>query len=129
MDMKKKNSDKLMEASLKDKGGRVLVNGHKPDQNSKLKHGFRLIFGHASCFRLEIPLLAGEDAHHHFGKGLEDALMEVSHDDSAEMQDCRQMLDSISEQIGDDKCKEFLQKYLAAKPLVDEGNMITNELR
>jgi len=118
-----------------DRPGRVLVNGRVPKAHLALRHMDRLILGHAFCFRLIVPLVsvtpnAGRDSLLLACQGgIEEALQEVVHEDSPEFADCRAMLDSIQDRIGSLKVKAFLQEFGMALPLVEEGNLITSEVR
>eukprot|EP00929_Paragymnodinium_shiwhaense_P083642 TRINITY_DN44644_c0_g1_i1.p1 TRINITY_DN44644_c0_g1~~TRINITY_DN44644_c0_g1_i1.p1 ORF type:complete len:924 (+),score=248.62 TRINITY_DN44644_c0_g1_i1:61-2832(+) len=111
---------------LDEKPGRVLVNGRHPEPHREMKHGDRIIFGHAFALRLVIPLKAhdDDDALH-----LADALIEVVHEDPDAMADCRSMLQNLEDQIGEQKVQEFLSKFSEVLPLIEEANLISHEMR
>jgi len=128
----KKNTRKSIEmvGSSARKNGRILVNGRRADNPQALRHMDRLILGHACCFRISIPLMAGSTKRGPVdGLDLHDALAEVMNEDCPEYAECQAMIGSIQDRIGRQDAEEFLELFARTLPFVQEANQITNELR
>jgi hypothetical protein len=125
-----------VEASVShDAESRVLINGKSAGHQYILEHTDRIIFGHSSCFRFLLPSTKRKmsmddetDSDSQSG-GFVDALREVCHDDAPDFGDYLAMLDSIQDRVGTAWADQFASDFREAWPLVEEGNMITSELR
>mmetsp|Transcript_23971 Transcript_23971/g.53982 ORF Transcript_23971/g.53982 Transcript_23971/m.53982 type:complete len:1025 (+) Transcript_23971:51-3125(+) len=116
--------------------GRILVNGKAPDKHFReMRHMDRIILGHAFCFRLLVPMTSKRNGHQRTSiveatqGGIEEALHEVMQDDSPEYKECHAMVDSLQDRIGTERVEVFLQEFGKALPLVEEGNLISQEVR
>jgi len=112
--------------------GRVLVNGRFPGSPRELHHMDRIILGHAFCFRVTKNSNTGDrrrSLYEAVQTNLAEVLHEVVHDDTPAFMECRAMLDSIQDRIGVSRCNKFLTEFKTVLPLVEEGNLITSELR
>ncbi|KAF4674532.1 hypothetical protein FOL47_009058 [Perkinsus chesapeaki] len=114
---------------------RVLVNGRQVVDDTVVRDGDRLGFGHSVCFRLVMSEKVSTKA--------TDALQrrnETHHDlaeerrnegcrESPEYQEAVQFADELSERIGRTRAQEFLSNFSRALPLVAEANALTCALR
>eukprot|EP00928_Gymnodinium_smaydae_P028524 TRINITY_DN21727_c1_g4_i1.p1 TRINITY_DN21727_c1_g4~~TRINITY_DN21727_c1_g4_i1.p1 ORF type:complete len:852 (-),score=197.37 TRINITY_DN21727_c1_g4_i1:98-2653(-) len=107
--------------------GRVLVNGRPVGRTTVLMHTDRIIFGHAFCFRLVIP--AAPAAGRQADEDIEQALHEVIDVTSDEFSHARAMMEAFEDRIGATQSRAFLEEFSRALPLLQEGNLITNEMR
>lgn len=112
--------------------GRVLVNGQKPKQaRMKVKHQDRLNLGHSVSMRLIVPLDASPAPMKSQGTlaKIEDDLFEILHGDEASFTGARNLIHSIFEQAGKDETDSLLKTCGEVLPLVEEGNLITAQVR
>jgi hypothetical protein len=110
--------------------GRILVNGKALDGARKLRNGDRLIFGHASCLRLVIPNSKDDDSENKENVALHQVLAEVvKEEEQIDLEESMALLQSIQERVGLTQAKVFFKELCAAMHLVDEGNMISSEVR
>ena len=132
---------------------RVLVNGQllKPDEERRLKHFDRLLFGRAWMMRLVVPLdqqdLAANKSlsnHSDDSDGSEDAappvlkqrsmlkhdtMKLILNDESEAWSELRLYLGDLWERLGEERGNQFFYYLRKAANLVDEANDITKEVR
>jgi len=120
--------DQGQENMAVDAPGRVLVNGNVVSADRELQHYDRVILGYAFCFRLIVPLLA-QDRQENIEDEMQDALAEVIPHQSPEFVECHSLMENIADRIGRDRAQVFLQAFGRTLPLVEEGNLLTAELR
>merc|ERR1719217_1293638 len=83
--------------------GRILINGRKPEAERELRHGDRVICGHAYALKVVIPSKAAEEEEqdHQF----DDILREVVAEDEDAVAEIGRVLAHVEEQIGQEKCE------------------------
>eukprot|EP00933_Yihiella_yeosuensis_P055706 TRINITY_DN5458_c0_g1_i1.p1 TRINITY_DN5458_c0_g1~~TRINITY_DN5458_c0_g1_i1.p1 ORF type:complete len:670 (+),score=153.70 TRINITY_DN5458_c0_g1_i1:293-2011(+) len=132
-------SSKSPRSSVKDGPGRILLNG-KPIlvPERPLKHNERLLVGHSFCFRLNVPLQAALEDQKGTGQrrrkkrlktDVQEALFEVFDPEADEFRDCQELIGTIQDRIGPEAAEDFIQSFGSLMPLVEEGNLITAEVR
>ncbi|KAF4724545.1 hypothetical protein FOZ62_032142, partial [Perkinsus olseni] len=116
---------------------RVFVNGSQVVDETVVRDGDRLRFGHSVRFRVALPereeiVAQGADALRHRNyvhHELEKEHTEASCEESPEYDEAVQFADELAERIGDARAQEFLQNFSRELPLVAEANALTSALR
>lgn len=131
---------------------RVLVNGQllKPDEQRRLKHFDRLLFGRAWMMRLVVPLeqqdlAANKSLSNHSDSDSSEAaappvlkkrsmlkhdtMKLILNDESEAWSELRLYLGDLWERLGEERGNQFFYYVSKAAYLVDEANDITKEIR
>ncbi|KAF4735687.1 hypothetical protein FOZ63_008345, partial [Perkinsus olseni] len=116
---------------------RVFVNGSQVVDETVVRDGDRLRFGHSVRFRVAIPereeiVAKGADTlrlRNHVHHELEKEHTEASCEESPEYDEAVQFADELAERIGDARAQEFLRNFSRELPLVAEANALTSALR
>mmetsp|Transcript_93760 Transcript_93760/g.148038 ORF Transcript_93760/g.148038 Transcript_93760/m.148038 type:complete len:1003 (-) Transcript_93760:279-3287(-) len=117
-------------AEQTEKKARVLVNGARILETRELRNGDRLIFGHAFCFRVAVPLAKEDVETQEKEKGcLEHALAEVVPEQTDAYKQCRVYVEDLHSRVGSTRAQHFLMGFQKAMTLADEGNTISETIR
>ncbi|EER09571.1 kinesin heavy chain, putative [Perkinsus marinus ATCC 50983] len=116
---------------------RVFVNGSQVVEETIVRDGDRLRFGHSVRFRVVIPNEKEEvseesDAfllRNHVQHELEREHIEASCRESPEYDAAVKFAHELNERIGEERAQEFLRDFSHALPLVAEANALTSALR
>lgn len=120
--------DKKLILNVKD--GRVLVNGYPNKTSKALRHFDRLIFGYASCYRVNIPNdAAGRQSLESDVCDLRQALYEINNEDNENYKQCLSYFRELQSRVGAIKARAFLLDFSRLVPLVDEANLLAKELK
>eukprot|EP00930_Biecheleria_cincta_P046853 TRINITY_DN32383_c0_g1_i1.p1 TRINITY_DN32383_c0_g1~~TRINITY_DN32383_c0_g1_i1.p1 ORF type:complete len:916 (-),score=164.49 TRINITY_DN32383_c0_g1_i1:82-2829(-) len=118
--------------------GRILVAGRAVVGGSReVKHTQRIILGHAFCFRVSIPLAAAAENGKNNGRrqrnklqtAVEEALFEALPDSQDGFEDYREIIGHVQDRVGPDEAEEFVEALGMLLPLIEEGNLMTSEVR